>query len=75
MKIFIGAGLNLSKVLVPGEEVNNALVVYLDLARPFAPALDGSVRLGWTRAEADVGDSYFQRFGISMLLRCHPNGF
>ena len=63
------------KVLVPGEEADNASVVYLDLTRPLAPALDGSVRLGWTRAEADVGDAYFQRFGISMLLRYRPGGF
>ena len=63
------------KVLVPGEEADNASVVYLDLTRPLAPALDGSVRLGWPRAEADVGDAYFQRFGISMLLRYRPGGF
>ena len=63
------------KVLVPGEEADNASVIYLDLTRPLAPALDGSVRLGWTRAEADVGDAYFQRFGISMLLRYRPGGF
>ena len=47
------------KLLVPGEEADNASVVYLDLARPFTPGIDGSLRLGWTRAEADVGDAYF----------------
>ena len=63
------------KVLIPGEEADNASVVYLDLARPLAQDLDGSVRLGWTRAEADVGNAYFQRFGVSMLLRYRPGGF
>ncbi|MSR36644.1 MAG: hypothetical protein EXR95_08385 [Gemmatimonadetes bacterium] len=63
------------KVLVPGEEADNASVVYLDLARPVALGLDASLRLGWTRAEADVNDAYFQRFGVSMLLRYRPGGF
>jgi hypothetical protein len=63
------------KVLVPGEEADNASVVYLDLARALAPGVDGSLRLGWTRAEADVGDAYFQRFGVSMSLRYRPGSF
>jgi len=62
-------------LLVPGEEADNASVLYLDLARPIALGLDGSVRLGWTRAEADVGDQYFQRFGASLQLRYRPAGF
>jgi hypothetical protein len=60
------------KVLVPGEEADNASVVYLDLARPIAADLDASLRLGWTRAEADVRDSYFERLGVSVLLRYRP---
>jgi hypothetical protein len=63
------------KVLVPGEEADNASVIYLDLSRPVALGLDASLRLGWTRAEADVGNAYFQRFGMSMLLRYRPGGF
>ena len=62
-------------LLVPGEEADNASVLYLDLARPLALGLDGSVRLGWTRAEADVGDQYFQRFGASLQLRYRPADF
>lgn len=63
------------KLLVPGEEADNASVVYLDLARPVTPGIDGSLRLGWTRAEADVGDAYFQRFGVSLQLRYRPGTF
>lgn len=63
------------KVLVPGEEADNASVLYLDLARGFGPGIDGSLRLGWFRAEADVGDAYFQRFGVSMSLRYRPGSF
>ena len=63
------------KVLVPGEEADNASVLYLDLARGLGPGIDTSVRVGWTRAEAGVGDAYFQRFGVSMLLRYRPGSF
>jgi len=58
--------------LVPGEEADNASVVYLELARPLMVNLDGAVRLGWTRAETDIGNSYFERYGISILLRYRP---
>jgi hypothetical protein len=63
------------KVLVPGEEADAASVLYLDLSRAIARGIDGSLRLGWTRAEVDVGDAYFQRFGVSMLLRYRPGSF
>jgi hypothetical protein len=58
--------------LVPGEEADNASVVYLELTRPLDVNLDGAVRFGWTRAETDIGDSYFERFGVSFLLRYRP---
>lgn len=58
--------------LVPGEEADNASVVYLSLLRPIAPNLDGSVRLGWTRAETEVGDSYYRRYGVGMFLHYRP---
>ena len=58
--------------LVPGEEADNASVVYLELARPIMVNLDGAVRLGWNRAETDIGDSYFKRYGLSVLLRYRP---
>ena len=41
-------------------QADNASIVYLDLARPRA---------------AYVGNAYFQRFGISMLLRYRPGRF
>ena len=34
-----------------------------------------ATRLGWTRAEADVGDQYFQRCGASLQLRYRPADF
>lgn len=58
--------------LVPGEEADNASVVFLEVTRPFFVNLDGAVRLGWTRAETDIGDSYYERFGGSLLFRYRP---
>lgn len=58
--------------LVPGEEADNASLVYLQVSRPLAPNLDGAVRFGWTRAETEIGDSYFQRYGASVLLNFRP---
>jgi hypothetical protein len=58
--------------LVPGEEADNASVVYLEAIRPLFANLDGAVRFGWSRAEADIGRSYFERFGGTILFRYRP---
>lgn len=58
--------------LVPGEEADNASVVYLDVNRPLAPDLDASVRFGYSRGETDIGDAYFQRYGVSFFLNYRP---
>ncbi len=58
--------------LVPGEEADNASVVYMELARPLFQNLDGAVRFGWNRAETEIGNSYFERFGATVLLRYRP---
>lgn len=58
--------------LVPGEEADNASVAYITLARPLAPNLDGRLRFGWTRAETDIGDSYYERYGVTFLFDYRP---
>lgn len=59
--------------LIPGEEADNASVVYLSLGRAVADNLDSTLRLGWTRAETEIGDNYFQRFGATLLLNYRPD--
>ncbi|MBT8397869.1 MAG: hypothetical protein HKO65_11900 [Gemmatimonadetes bacterium] len=59
-------------LLVPGEEADNASVVYLEASRPLFVNLDGAVRFGWTRAEAEAGNEYYERFGASVLFRYRP---
>jgi hypothetical protein len=58
--------------LVPGEEADNASVIYLELVRPIMVNLNAAVRLGWNRAETDIGGSYFERYGLTVLLRYRP---
>jgi len=58
--------------LLPGEEANSASTAYVSLSRPLARNLDGGFRVGWTRAEAETGDDYFQRLGLSFLLTYRP---
>ena len=58
--------------LVPGEEADNASVVYGQLTRVLAPDLDGSIRLGWTKAETNIGGAYYRRFGASFFLNFRP---
>lgn len=60
--------------LVPGEEADNASVVYLEVARPLLVNLDGALRFGWNRAETDIGNAYFERYGATFLLRYRPWG-
>lgn len=54
--------------LVPGEEADNASVVYLSFSRPLTEAMDGALRFGWTRAEGEIGEAYFQRYGAAFFL-------
>jgi hypothetical protein len=58
--------------LVPGEEADNASVAYIALDRPIAENLGAVVRFGWARAETDIGNSYYSRFGTSFLLNYRP---
>lgn len=62
-------------LLVPGEEADNASIAYLQLTRPLAANLDGAVRFGWTRAETDIGDAYYDRFGGSVQFNYRPSFF
>ncbi len=58
--------------LVPGEEADNASIFFLDLTRQLADNLDTTLRLGWTRAETDIGESYYERYGATLLFNYRP---
>jgi hypothetical protein len=58
--------------LLPGEEANSASLVYLSLSRQIREKLEGTFRIGWTRAETEIGDAYFARFGGSLMFHYRP---
>jgi len=58
---------------VPGEEADNASLAQISFTRELAPNLDGVLRFGWTRAETDIGDQYYQRYGVSVLFNFRPS--
>ena len=58
--------------LVPGEEADNASLAYVELSRPLAPNLSTALRFGWSRAETDIGENYYSRFGTSLLINFRP---
>jgi hypothetical protein len=58
--------------LLPGEEANNASLAYVSFTRLIARNLQGTLRAGWTRAETEIGNAYFQRFGASFLMQFRP---
>jgi len=60
--------------LVPGEEADNASILYVDVSKAIRSNLDATLRFGWTRAETDIGDSYFERRGATFLLNFRPLG-
>ena len=64
-----------SALLVPGEEADNASIAYLQVGRPVATNLDAAFRLGWTRAETNLGGAYYRRLGASLRLSYRPTAF
>ena len=58
--------------LLPGDEANSASLAYVSLTRSLASNLDGTFRVGWSRAETEIGGAYYQRFGSSFLLHFRP---
>ena len=61
-------------LLIPGEEADNASVAYVQLTRPVSSRLDAAVRLGWTRAETNNVNAYYQRLGASLQFNYRPHG-
>jgi hypothetical protein len=58
--------------LLPGEEANSASLIYLSLSKQLEENLEGTFRIGWTRAETEIGDAYFARFGASLIFHYRP---
>ena len=59
-------------LLVPGEEADNASVLYAGLTRFLAKDVDMTFRFGWTKAETNISGAYYTRFGGSFFLSVRP---
>jgi hypothetical protein len=62
-------------LVVPGEEADNASALFLQVTRRLASNMDGSLRLGWARAESNIADEYFERFSGTFLLTYRPRWY
>ncbi len=58
--------------LIPGEEADNASQVYVGVSKYLTDAVTGTFRVGWTRAETEIGDAYFERYSGSLLFNYRP---
>jgi hypothetical protein len=59
--------------VVPGEEADNSSVIFVEVNRRVASNLSGAFRVGWTRAESNIADEYFERFSGTFLLSFRPD--
>ena len=58
--------------LVPGEEGDNASLLYAEITRFLSPAVDGSFRFGWQKVETNISGAYYTRFGGTFFLKVRP---
>lgn len=60
--------------LVPGEEADNASILYAELTRTLGSRIYGAFRLGWRKVETNFTGAYYTRFGGGFSLRVRPWG-
>ena len=58
--------------LVPGEEGDNASLLYAEITRFLSPEVDASFRFGWQKVETNISGAYYTRFGGTFFLKVRP---
>ena len=58
--------------LVPGEEADNASMLYAELTRHLGDRVSGAFLFGWQKVETNISGAYYTRFGGSFFLRVRP---
>ena len=58
--------------LVPGEEADNATIVYAELTKALASRVDGAFRIGWGKVETNFTGAFYTRFRGGFSLRVRP---
>ena len=64
--------INQQDFLVPGEEADNATIVFAQVTRFLGGGVRAGVGGGWTRAETNISGAYYQRFLVSFSLTVNP---
>lgn len=62
---------NPQQFLVPGEEADNALILYGGLSRRLTSDVRATVGGGWARAETNISGDYYDQFRVSFELRAN----
>ncbi len=58
--------------LIPGEEADNATIVFAQVTRILADGMRTGIGGGWRRAETNFSGAYYQRFSLSFSLTVNP---
>ncbi len=58
--------------LIPGEEADNASRVFVGVSKYLTDAINALLQVGWTRAETEIGDAYFERYSGRFLVHYRP---
>ena len=64
--------INQQDFLIPGEEADNATIVFARVTRFLPNGVRAGIGGGWRRAETNFSGAYYQRFSVSFSLTVSP---
>ena len=64
--------INQQDFLIPGEEADNATIVFAQVTRFLPNGVRAGIGGGWRRAETNFSGAYYQRFSVSFSLTVSP---
>ena len=64
--------INQQDFLIPGEEADNATIVFAQVTRFLRDGVRAGIGGGWRRAETNFSGAYYQRFSMSFSLTVNP---
>ena len=64
--------INQQDFLIPGEEADNATIVFAQVTRFLDNGVRAGIGGGWRRAETNFSGAYYQRFSVSFSLTVSP---
>lgn len=64
--------INQQDFLIPGEEADNATIIFAQVTRFLRDGVRAGIGGGWTRAETNFSGAYYQRLSVSFSLTVNP---